>query len=262
MGQGRSQQGIEILDKVGAAIDALAEGRELTVKELAACVDEPVSSTYRLVSNLVRIGWVDPGSKRGQYRLGLFFLQIGGRVEDAIDIREHSLPWLRHLLETTGETAYLFIRHDLRAVCIERLDGDHVRLLAITLGASLPLVSGGAPRAILAFLPEQEYDQVVEPALAVAAAESRPSTREQVSRTIADVRRTRISISDGDITPGVAAIGAPVFNHRGEIAAAISVSGIRVNILGDDQREAVIQELAACANGISASLGWSGEISQ
>lgn len=250
---------MEILDKVDAVLGALSESGEIPAAEIAEKVGEPVSSVYRLLSNLVRIGWVSPGSKRGLYRLGLFFMRVGGQVEDSIDIRERAMPHLQQLLRTTGQTAYLCVRYELLAVCIERLDGGDVRSLAMRLGATLPLVVGGAPKALLAYLPEEEYRDVLERTYAATFTERLPESPEAVARVVEEIRATGVAISDGDVTPGVSAIGAPVFNHRGELQAAISVSGIREHILGDRQ-EIVIQAVRDCATGVSTALGWHGTV--
>ncbi len=253
----RAYPGLEILDKVNALISTLEQHGEMAAADLAAAVGEPVSSTYRLISSLMRVGWVSQGSKRRLYRLGLFFMRVGGQAEDAIDIRERALPSLKRLLDATGETSYLCIRQDLRAVCIERLEGGDVRSLALTLGASLPLVVGGAPQAILAFLPDGEYESVLE--RSEAAIEQSTRTREQVDHAIRSIREDGFAVSDGDVTTGVAAIGAPVFNHRGELAAAISVSGVREHILGDRQDE-VVAAARECARAVSEALGWHGTV--
>jgi DNA-binding IclR family transcriptional regulator len=47
-----------------------------------------------------------------------------------------------------------------------------------------------------------------------------------------EVRRTGLSISDQDVTVGIAAVGAPIFGFDGQIRAALSTSGIREEILG------------------------------
>ncbi len=250
--------GMEILNKVDAVVTALEQQGELSIAALADAVGEPVSSTYRLVSSLSRIGWITPGSRRGMHRLGLFFMRIGSLVEDIIDVRERSLPYLRQLLEATGQTGYLCIRQDSRAVCIERLEGGDVRSMALRLGASLPLSQGGAPQAILAFLPDGEYESVVEELAATGTGDARRH-RIELDRAVARIRELRYAVSDGDVTPGVAAVGAPVFNHRGELAAAISVSGIQAHILGD-RREEVIAAALACAAGVSEALGWRGTV--
>ncbi len=47
------------------------------------------------------------------------------------------------------------------------------------------------------------------------------------------IAREGIAVSDGDVTEGIAAVGAAVFNRRGEPVAAVSVSGMRRVALED-----------------------------
>lgn len=258
----RPGAGLEILEKVGSLVSALATRGEMSAAALAGEVQEPVSSTYRLLANLSRAGWVTPGSRRGSYRLGLFFMRVGGQLEDSLDIRERALPALQKLLGDTGQTAYLCVRDGLRAVCIERLDGGDVRSMALALGASLPLIIGGAPKAILAFLPRGEYEPVRDASLEAARREGRPRDAADVDRAVAGIRRDGLSVSDGDVTVGVAALGAPVFNHRGELAGAVSVSGVRAHILDGRARDRATEAVRRCGQDVSAALGWHGEVAR
>ena len=256
----RLSDGVEILDKVGAILDALAENGELSVADLVSRTEEPVSSTYRLLANLTAADLVDGGSRRGRYRLGRFFMRIGSEVEDRMDIRERAMPALRQLLAETGQTVYLCVRDLSRAVCLARLAGGDVRSMALRLGASLPLVVGGAPTSILAFLPESEYRSVRDAALDAPAGDHTTRTGAELDALVADIREQGCSISDGDVTPGVAAVGVPVFNHRGEIVAAISVSGIREHLLGPDVVDEVLRAARRCGETVSTAIGWSGTV--
>ena len=143
--------GLELIAKVNSVITALERHGEISAADLAIVLDEPLSSTYRMLQSLTAIGWIDRGPRRGSYRLGLRLMTIGGLIEDSIDIRESALPYLRSLLHDVGATSFLCLRRDARAVCVERLEGQSVRSLAMRLGGSLPLYAGAAPRALLAF---------------------------------------------------------------------------------------------------------------
>ncbi|MEG8037665.1 helix-turn-helix domain-containing protein [Sphingomonas sp. LR61] len=146
MADGASDDGgIEILSKAGAIIDALADTEALTVSALADAVGEPTSSTYRLLQSLTAMGWVDAAPARGTYRLGLACMQIGGVLEDSLDVRGLALPRLRELRSSVGVAALLCYRRGTRAVCVERLEGHDVRSVAMQVGDSLPLHVGGAP---------------------------------------------------------------------------------------------------------------------
>ena len=244
--------GVELLAKVDAVITILERRGETSAADLAGLTGEPLSSVYRLLQSLTGIGWVDRGWRRGTYRLGLSMLTLGRRLEDRLDIREAALPTLRWLLDQIGVTSYLCVRRGPRAVCVERLEGLAVQSLAMQLGSSLPLYSGAAPRSLLAFLPAAEQQAVLEVG-EVAGDPVRPP-RSAIEIDIDQVRRRGYAVSDGDVTPGIAALGAPVFSHRGELVAAISISGLRAQVLGEQERRN-IELIQAGAREVSRALG-------
>lgn len=239
---------LEILDKADAVLRHLGVVGESSATSISGAVGEPTSSTYRILSNLQLLGWVEPGSRRGTFRLGLDFLRVGSVVEDRLSVREAAVPELRTLLAETGATSFLCIRADDRAVCVERFEGPDVRSLALTLGKSLELHHGAAPRAILSFLPPSERDALVGH---LTRDEHQRNTLERLIETI---RESGTALSDGDVTPGIAAVGAPIFNHRGEVEAALSISGVRGRLLDPDlDARARVRE---AADRVSDALGF------
>lgn len=254
----RDPAGLEMLAKADAVITAIGLNGEMNVTQIAATVSEPVSSMYRLLSSLGTIGWVEAGSKRGMYRLGLHFMRVGGLVEDRIDIREAARPSLARLRAATGATSFLCLKRGSMAVCVERLEGDNVSQIAMQLGDSLPLYSGAAPTALYAYLPAAERKAIAQSFNAdPRAAREIKAFGLDLERVSDAIRERGFSISDGDVTPGIASVGAPVFNHRGEVEAAISVSGLRATILGEGKETARLVVEAGAA--ISTELGFRGK---
>lgn len=239
---------LEILDKADAVLRHLGEAGESSATSIANAVDEPTSSTYRILSNLQLLGWIESGSRRGTFRLGLDFLRVGSVVEDRLNVREAAVPELRKLLAETGATSFLCLRADDRAVCVERFEGSDVRSLALTLGKSLELHHGAAPRAILAFLPTAERTALI------AQLTRNGTERRELTTLIDEIRESGTALSDGDVTPGIAAVGAPIFNHRGEVEAALSISGVRGRLL-DPALDTRARVLDAAAR-VSDALGF------
>jgi len=252
----RDSSGLELISKAGAVLDILEEQGEASATDLAAELREPVSSIYRLLQSLTTTGWVDRGSRRGVYRLGLTLMTIGGLVEDHVDIREASLPALRELIGATGFTSFLCVRRGLRAVCLERIEGSAVQSLAMLLGGSLPLYAGAAPRALLAFLPKGEQAAIVKDIGPQSSADPPRPADEQIWADLARIREAGYSVSDADVTPGVASLGAPVFNHRGEVQGALSISGLRGQVLRQSTLTNTTELLLRAARSASAALGW------
>ncbi len=223
-----------VLAKAAALLDRLAEDGEATAARIAELTGEPRSTVYRLLASLQRLGMVEPGSRRGTYRLGLELLRLGSAVVSRFDERQAALPVMERIHERTGETVFLCVRRGREAVCIERLDGRRVQSLALRLGGSLPLHAGAAPRVLLAYEPHELWEEYVAAGPLEAWTRNTPTTRAELFRRLEEVRETGCSVSDEDVTLGIAALGAPIFAWRGELRAALSISGVRPAILGED----------------------------
>ena len=242
--------GLAMLEKASAVLRALDRAGELTAAQIAEETGEPLSSTYRLLANLTLIGWADNAPQRGRFRLGVGLMRIAGMLEDRLDVRDASAAGLQALRADLGLTSYLCVRRGDVGVCIERLEGKDVRSLAMRVGDFLPLTAGAAPKALLAFLPEGEREAVLRTV-------GDPDARRSAEAEIAATRARGYSISDGDVTAGVAAVGAPVFNHRGELEGAVSASGVRTLVL--DREDAVASAVVDAARSSSRALGHEGD---
>lgn len=84
----RDDRSVDALVKSKAVLDVLAELGPSTAKTISERTGEPVSSTYRLLDNLAAVGWVERGINRGEYRLGIDCVRIGGQIESRLDIQQ------------------------------------------------------------------------------------------------------------------------------------------------------------------------------
>ena len=246
--------GMNIVTKAGLLLTALHRRGELSPAQLTDELDEPMSSVYRLISNLEALGWVERGTRRGVVRLGLAFVKIGRSLESQFDIRQIALPQMQALSQSTGETAVLVIRRGFVVVCVERSEGSEVLSQSFRLGESHPLHKSAASRAVLAF----ETAAVLDGLLVAATEKSDPALddldADVLRRQLEEVRADGTSFSDSDVNPGMAAIAAPVFNHRGEVVAALSISGLRDRVLTDAAELTI--GVAAAATAVSNALGY------
>lgn len=254
MSETTAPKGLEMLRKVDAILSAFETHGELTVSQLAVAVDEPTSSLYRLLTGLTETGWLEHSNARGRYRLGLELMRIGDSVEDRVDVREHARPVMEQLNQETGLTLYLCVHRFSRSVCIERFEGRDVRSLATLVGSSTPLFAGGAPRVLFAALPPAEQDRIARSGFRRDPYDPEPPPPEVILADLAKVARQGYAVSDEDVTPGVAAIGSPVRDHRGDVIAAMSVSGLRDAVLADV--DALTASICAGAERVSTALGY------
>lgn len=227
---------IQVIDRVVAILGTLAAGgaAPMQLADVARDTGLSRSTAHRLLSSLEQHGLCER-FEGGRYQLGLRLFELGSIVLRRLDLRERGRPELDRLARETDLTAFLCLRDRDRAVCIERVDGRFAHSLALQLGGSLPLHLGAAPRVLLAFAPPAEIERYLKQAAAGAyGPDADPAL---IRAELEQVRARGWSLSDGDVNHGAAAIGAPIVDHRGELAAAVSISGLRPHVMGERMEE-------------------------
>jgi DNA-binding IclR family transcriptional regulator len=247
---------MNVLTKAGRVLTQLGESSDLTARELSIRLGEPRPTVHRLLQELAALGFVEPGPRRGTYRLGLELFRLGSLAAQRIDVREAAKAVMEEIHRALEETVYLVIRRRHEAVCIERIEGLHIRSMFLQLGGSLPLHLGAGPRAMLAFLPRPYWDEYFATAEFSSVTPQSPTTKGEVQQLLGDTLRTGYAISDGDVTVGIASVGAPIFDSTGQVVAAISVGGLAALILGDPRRNHVIELVTGGARRISEAIGY------
>lgn len=246
---------IRALAKAVHLLEQLAEAREATPRRLAELLDEPRTTTYRLLRSLEALDLVEPGSRPGSYRLGWKLMRLGAAVVERLDERQAALPVMEHVHERVGETVFLLVRRGWDAVCIERLEGLRVQSLALRLGGSLPLHVGAGPRALLAWEPRNVWDEYLRSEELTALTDRTPTTCKALVRELEATLEQGYAVSDEDVTPGIASLGAPIFDYTGGVRAALSIGGLKSLLLGDD-RAKFAELVVEGAREISAALGY------
>jgi len=246
---------IRALAKAVHLLEQLAEEREATPRRLAELLDEPRTTTYRLLRSLEALDLVEPGARPGAYRLGWKLMRLGAAVVERLDERQAALPVMEHVHERIGETVFLLVRRGWDAVCIERLEGLRVQSIALRLGGSLPLHVGAGPRALLAWEPREVWEEYLRSGQLTALTDRTPTTRTALVRELEATLAQGYAVSDEDVTPGIASLGAPIFDYTGGVRAALSIGGLKSLLLGDD-RATFAKLVVDGAREISAALGY------
>lgn len=124
----------------------------------------------------------------------------------------------------------------------------------MSIGGSLPLHRGAGPKAILAFLAADMREGYVR---TLRGSQSNPITGPEAARLeieLESIRAAGVVESDGDITPGVFSVAAPVLDHRRHVIASVTLSALA----SDDKhrRQQFDQLVRQEAATISQTLGY------
>jgi IclR family KDG regulon transcriptional repressor len=209
----------------------------LRLQDIAARLKLPKSTSYRFVNTLRDAGLLVQDPESREYRLGARLLSLQTAIVRPMDLRITALPFLRDLVEQSGETAHLTERRGNAIVIIEVVESPHVLRMAPRRGETWPLHAGALSRAVLAFLPLPEIEQILRSRTLKRYTPNTP-TITALKRVLADVRSKGYATSLQEVTLGACGISAPIFGSDGWAIGSLGISGPmqRVNL---ERREAL-----------------------
>lgn len=195
----------------------------LTLAECSAVLGYSKATTHRILKTLADLEFVAWDTQAGVFKLGVATLRLGMSYLDNLDIRAVALPLLRDLTIRTGETTHLGVLNGAEVVYIEKVESPQPVRMFSRVGHTMPAHSTGLGKAILAYLPPEELDQV----MAAGLVRRTPNTIVERSELRADLARARArgySTDNVENEEGIRCVGAPVFDHRGAVCGAVSVA--------------------------------------
>lgn len=244
---------IAVIGKAGQVLDALLEHPEgATPTDIAAALGINRSTAFRLLISLEHVGLLDRDAETGQYRLGLKLLVFGEAVRERQDLVRIAEPTMRRLRDELRQSVYLSRREGWGAVCLHRLSGPDVDVLAWKAGRWLPFHVGAGPRALLAALSDADLADYL--ALPEERATRNGALNVADLRRIVDETRERgWSFNDEAITEGVSSLGAVVRGGNRLPLCALSVAGLSVSYRGE-RRTAIAEAVVAAAEQLAERI--------
>ena len=218
---GAARPSLQVLERAFAILESFTEFcPEWSTSDLARFLELPIPTVHRLLGALARLGYVSRDEQTRRFRLGGAAMQLGERARAVSDLRAVALLPLRRLSEATRETALLTVlnpEHD-RGICLERVETSQPLRLSVRPGSQVPLHAGASQKALLAFMPEQEVDQLLGRPLERLCTATITDPR-QLRRDLALIRGRGWASSHEEANIGVWGIAVPVISEDGVVCS-------------------------------------------
>lgn len=212
---------VRTTEKTLRLIETLDTDEGFRLTELADRVEMSKSGIHNHLSTLREHGYV---TKHGdEYSLSLKFLSLGGHVRSRSSLYRHGRAKIDQLAEDTGMLANLATEEGGRAVYLYQSRGSYAVSLDTHVGYRLPLHNIGIGKAILAWLPRERVEAIVDEWGLPAATEKTITDREALFEELAAIRDRGYATDEEERTEGLTCIGAPV-TLDGDVLGAISIS--------------------------------------
>jgi len=243
-------QSVEIAARI--LLQLVEYSAPVQLRELAKAVGMPPNKVHRYLVSLTRTGLMSQDEGSGRYGLGPASISLGLaglRMTDAIRQAFDALPRLR---DVTNETAVIGVWTPHGPVITRIEESSRPVFMNVRVGSILPLTRTAVGQIYAAFIDSPHTRTLLRSELHHQNALFTPTA---FAQTCASIRRRRFSAIQGLLVPGVAALAAPVLDHRGRIALSIGLLG-RVEDLSIEVESASARELIRVATELSESLGF------
>jgi DNA-binding IclR family transcriptional regulator len=228
------------------------------VTELAEHLGIGKSTVHRHLSTLQAHEYV---VKEGdEYHLGLRLLGLGEYVRERNRIYAMARPVVDQLAEETEERALFMTEEHGRAVYLYRGVGAHAVRTNSSTGTRryLHTIAGG--KAILASLPAESVDEIVDRWGLPAETEATITDREALDAELERVRERGVAFNREECIEGLRAVATPVLAPDGSVVGALSVSGPAHRMKGEWLEEEVTDLLLGSANELELNLKYAPEL--
>ena len=210
-----------------------ASGDGMTLTELSEAAGLPPSTTHRLLTTLESERFVRPDPQIGLWRIGVAAFFVGSAFARSRDTLTLARPYLRRLMEMSGETANLFLESDGEAVCIGQIESRHAMRAITGVGGRVRLHSSGAGKALLAHMETSRRNMLLSSMTLSRITPATITDRSVLETELEQIRRTGYAVDDEEHALGLRCVSAPLFDEFGQAVAAISVSGPGARIPAD-----------------------------
>lgn len=205
-------------------LELLAERGDAGVTTLATQLGINKAATFRILSTLRAMGYVERDKHSETYRLTLRIFDLGSKVLGRIDPITEARPLMHHLAEQTHETVHLAILDGHSVVYVDKIDAQYALRLFSRIGKHAPAWCTGVGKALLSDLEDSEIEALFEDVELIQFTENTITSIDELKLEVESVRRNGFAVDNEEHESGIRCVAASLRDRQRRIVAAISIS--------------------------------------
>lgn len=245
---------IKTLTKTFEIIEVLKSNNGGTISDISSLTGMTPSTVHRHLATLRDHEYVV--QQGNTYDLSFRFVDISKTIRNRDVAFELAEETVSELAETTGERAQFFIEEHGKAVYVCLDTGKHGVLTDSHIGKTVPLHATGGGKAILAHLPKDRVNKIIEETGLSELTSNTVTSKKELLEELSTIRNRGYSTNKEEYSKGSYAVGVPVLNEKKGVIGALSVTGPRIrmeNILSSDELPNL---LMGTANELSLNISY------
>lgn len=251
------EKGVQSIDRALDIIESIAiaqDGKSLT--EIASQVGLPKSTAYRLIVTLLNRGYLSK-TREGDYKIGYKLIEAASYYINDLELQTEARPYVAEISAHLGLSAYLGVLEGDKVVYIEKRNVSTAAKLYSKIGIRVNAYCSSLGKCLLANYSNEQLEEIMADCSFIKFTPNTIADMKSLHKEITKVRKQGWAIDNEEYELGQRCIGAPIYDYKGDIIAAVSASGDK-HILTDDRIEEVADYIKKTALEISKCLGYLG----
>lgn len=209
------EKGLDILELLSRSETGLSQ------TEIARDLGRSVSEIFRMLVVLDERGYIAQDAA-DRYVLTTRLFEIAHRTPLIRRLTVAAAPLMRDLARRINQSVHLAVIAEDAVLVVGQVDPPARHVMSVRLGTRVDLWRASSGRVMLAFRPEAELREML------ARVPPPPEMPEERLRAdLASIRERGHEIVDSFMIRGIVNISAPIVDHTGEAAAALTVPHIQ-----------------------------------
>ena len=246
---------IKVLNKAFSVLDILLKNNApMSMTEISEELHFYPSTIHRILDTLKYGGFVEQDPSTQKYQLGLKLIELGMARLNQIDLVKEARPFLKELSKKIDETVHLAILEDTEVLYLAKEESTQTIRMISYVGKRAPLHCTSLGKVLLAFLPSNERDKILEKIELFKLTENTITNKQSLIEELNKIKQEEFALDSEENEKFVRCIAAPIRNHRGKVIAAASISGPSYRI-NEKNQNCLKEELIITCQNISFRLG-------
>ena len=241
------------LERMLHVVDVIEENdRGITFDQMHGILGFTRSTLYRYLKILTDAEFVTSLPDIG-YTLGPRIIELDYKMRTRDPLLIASRPVMAELVRAAPGIALLCRRYRDKVLCVHQERGTDTFHSNYERGRARPLLSGAASRIILCHMPPHATARLFREQAQAFAEAGLGQSLVEARIALKRIRQLGWDITEGQVTPGVTGIAAPIFDNRGTVLGSLSLTVGRTRIDAAEIR-AIAERVMFCAGIVTKAI--------
>lgn len=240
------------IEKMDTILNVIAESRMgVSFMDIVHQTKLNKSTIYSILTTLENLNYVSKDDRKNyliDYRLAF----LGSKYSESSKLTELFYRFGNELVENVNETCQLSVLKGRNICYLAKVESKSNIRIKTEPGQMIPAYATAMGKVLLKEIPVEELHERLGGTSFESLTSKTVKNIDELVLQINFVRNNGYVVENGETEEGMFCIGAPIFNHKQEVIAAVSVSALA--IYHDSKLEVLKEALLNLASNISSNL--------